>query len=53
MLRLPPLIAADILGHEKKTMSYGLYSSGSSHKQKAEAIAKVTYAVALGKPWSW
>lgn len=43
-------IAADILGHEKKTLSYGLYSSGSSMAQKLEAISKVTYPGALGKP---
>ena len=43
-------IAADILGHEKKTMSYGLYSDGSSTEQKAEALAKVTYPGALATP---
>jgi integrase len=43
-------IAADILGHDKKTMSYGLYSSGSSHKQKLEAVSKVTYPGPLGRP---
>jgi integrase len=43
-------IAADILGHEKKTLSYGLYSSGSSTKQKLEAISKVTYPAPLNKP---
>lgn len=43
-------IAADILGHEKKTLSYGLYSSGSSMAQKLDAISKVTYPGALGKP---
>ena len=43
-------IAADILGHEKKTMSYGLYSDGSSTGQKAEALAKVTYPGALATP---
>ena len=35
--------AADILGHEKKTLSYGLYSSGTSMKQKLEALSKVSY----------
>lgn len=43
-------IAADILGHEKKTLSYGLYSSGSSMAQKLEAISKVSYPGPLGKP---
>jgi hypothetical protein len=36
-------IAADILGHEKKTLSYGLYSSGSSMQRKIEAIEKLAY----------
>jgi len=36
-------IAADILGHEKQTMTYGLYSGGSSMKQKREAIQKLKY----------
>ena len=36
-------IAADILGHEKQTMTYGLYSGGSSMKQKREAIYKLRY----------
>ena len=40
---VPEGIAADILGHEKKTLSYGLYSSGSSMVQKVEAMAKVSY----------
>ena len=43
-------IAADILGHEKKTLSYGLYSSGSSMAQKLEAISRVSYPGALGAP---
>jgi integrase len=47
---VPEGIAADILGHEKKTMSYGLYSAGSSHSQKLEALAKVGYPGALATP---
>lgn len=43
-------IAADILGHEKKTLSYGLYSSGSSTAQKREAIGKVSYPAPLDAP---
>lgn len=39
-------IAADILGHEKNTMSYGLYSGGSSMDQKAKAIEKLNYGKA-------
>ncbi|HEY8706615.1 MAG TPA: hypothetical protein VIM34_01310 [Burkholderiaceae bacterium] len=42
--------AAGILGHEKKTLSYGLYSSGTSQMQKLEAISKVGYPAPLGAP---
>ena len=42
--------AADILGHEKKTLSYGLYSSGTSMKQKLGSISKVSYPGSLGAP---
>ena len=34
-------IAADIVGHEKKTMTYGLYSGGSGAKLKLDAIKKI------------
>lgn len=33
-------IAADILGHEKQTMTYGLYSGGSSLQQKRDTITR-------------
>jgi len=36
-------IAADIRGHEKKSISYGLYSAGSSMPLKAAAIEKLAY----------
>jgi len=36
-------IAADILGHEKQTITYGLYSGGTSMAQKMEAISKIAY----------
>lgn len=36
-------LAADIVGHEKKTITYGLYSGGSSTRRKQEAINKITY----------
>jgi integrase len=36
-------VAAHILGHEKQIMTYGLYSSGASRKQKREAITKIRY----------
>jgi len=40
---VPEDITADILRHEKKTLSYGLYSSGSSMDRKIEAIEKLVY----------
>ncbi len=43
-------IAADILGHEKKSMTFGLYSDGSSMAQKREAMEKVVYRGQLGAP---
>ncbi len=36
-------IAADILGHEKTTITYGLYSGGTSLKNKQAAIEKLDY----------
>jgi len=36
-------VAADILGHEKPTMTFGLYSGGSSLKQRQEAIGVLSY----------
>ena len=41
---IPENIAADIVGHDKPTMTYGLYSGGSSVSQRLEAIAKVFYS---------
>lgn len=43
--KVPENISADILGHEKKTMTYGLYSGGASLKVKAQALAKLKYPV--------
>ena len=40
---VPENIAADIVGHEKPTMTYGLYSGGSSVTQKYEAIKTIQY----------
>lgn len=40
---VPESVTADIVGHEKKTMTYGLYSGGSSLLQKLEAINKIKY----------
>ena len=36
-------VAADILGHEKPRITYGLYSGGTSLKTKREAIEKLRY----------
>lgn len=36
-------ITADIVGHEKKTITYGLYSGGTSAKIKHEAVKKIKY----------
>jgi len=38
-------VAADIIGHEKATMTYGLYSGGASLEVKRKAIEKLDYAV--------
>jgi integrase len=40
---VPEGVAADILGHEKKTMTYGLYSTGASMQVKREAIERIVY----------
>lgn len=36
-------LAADIVGHEKPRITYGLYSGGASLPTKAQALALVTY----------
>jgi integrase len=40
---VPELLAARLLGHEVKTISYGLYSSGSTFQQLRQAINQVRY----------
>jgi integrase len=40
---IPENISSDIVGHEKKTMTYGLYSGGTSMKLKKQAIEKIRY----------
>ena len=42
---VPEGIAADILGHDKPTMSYGVYSGGTSMEQKREAVLKLDYGL--------
>jgi integrase len=39
-------VAADILGHEKPRITYGLYSGGTSLKTKHAAIETLAYSVA-------
>jgi integrase len=40
---VPEGVAADIVGHEKKTITYGLYSGGTSAKIKLDAVKKIKY----------
>ncbi|MDW4500064.1 tyrosine-type recombinase/integrase [Sulfitobacter sp. D35] len=40
---VPENVAADILGHDKDTMTYGLYSGGIVLEVKKEAIEKTDY----------
>ena len=42
-------ITADIVGHEKQTMTYGLYSGGTSIEQKTDAINRIDYGIHKGK----
>ncbi len=40
---MPENVVADIVGHEKTMMTYGLYSGGASLAVKREALAKLDY----------
>lgn len=40
---VPENISADIVGHEKRTITYGLYSGGTSFAARKEAIEKLAY----------
>ncbi|MFL2945433.1 MAG: tyrosine-type recombinase/integrase [Parvibaculales bacterium] len=40
---VPENITADILGHEKQTITYEIYSGGTSLEQKADAILSLCY----------
>ena len=44
---VPESVSADILGHDKKTMTYGVYSGGSSMEQKRKAIMMLDYGGSL------
>jgi integrase len=43
-------ITADIVGHDKPRITYGLYSAGASMAQKADALSRVAYDRSLGTP---
>ena len=40
---VPENIAADIVGHDKATMTYGLYIGGTSTQQKFDAVKSIEY----------
>ncbi len=40
---VPENVVADIVGHEKTTMTYGLYSGGLSLAVMRAALAKLAY----------
>ena len=40
---VPEGVVADLVGHEKPTMTYGLYSGGATLETKAAAIEKLVY----------
>jgi len=40
---IPEGVAADICGHKKQTITYGLYSGGTSMARMREAIKKISY----------
>lgn len=40
---VPENVVADIVGHEKTTMTYGLYSGGVPLKVKRKALEKISY----------
>lgn len=42
-LLVPENIVADIVGHKKNTMTYGLYSGGVSLAVKRDALDKLAY----------
>jgi integrase len=42
-------LAADIVGHEKPRITYGLYSGGASLKTKADGLVKVAYSEKVGR----
>ncbi len=45
---VPENVVADIVGHEKTTMTYGLYSGGLSLAVKREALDELVYPALRG-----
>lgn len=45
---VPEGVAADIIGHDKPTMTYGLYSGGADMATKKAALEKVSYPFPKG-----
>lgn len=48
---VPEPISADILGHDKPTMTYGLYSGGAHVEVMREALEKLDYPVEGTPAW--
>jgi len=40
---IPEFITADIVGHELDTMTYGLYSGGTSIEQRRDAMQHLNF----------
>ncbi|MBT3141369.1 tyrosine-type recombinase/integrase [Ruegeria litorea] len=49
---VPENVAADILGHEKKTLTYGTYSGGTSFEVKVQATEQLRFAALHGFDFS-
>lgn len=46
--KVPEGIAADIIGHDKPSMTYGLYSGGADMTSKKEALERIRYPFPKG-----
>ncbi|WP_444461996.1 tyrosine-type recombinase/integrase [Rhodobacter capsulatus] len=44
---VPENVSADIVGHEKPTMTYGLYSGGNRLEVLREALSRVNFKIPL------
>ena len=49
---IPEGVAADIAGHKKQTISYGLYSGGNDIAGMREALERIDYKSKGQKIWS-